>query len=249
MMTRWKAFTIHLTISATIAVGVSALMLMLWYTSIFFAAAGGRTLLILLLGVDVIIGPLITLIIFNAKKSRKMLIFDFSVIAILQIAALIYGMSVMFQSRPVYVAFTKDSFSLVTANEIDRTDLDLSSNPAFKSLPLTGPVFVYAEMPGNASEKKEVEYYMVFGKGLHLYPQYFKPYAEFSHLAGQAAKPVSALKELNGDRITEINQLIESSGRAEAELGFLPLQAKEMSWTVILDKSNGKVLKVLQMNP
>jgi hypothetical protein len=77
MMSRWKASSIHLALSATIAVSVLALMLLLWYAPPFFSALGGYHLLLILLGVDVSLGPLITLIIFNPKKDRKALTFDF----------------------------------------------------------------------------------------------------------------------------------------------------------------------------
>ena len=64
-LTRWKAFVLHLAISALIATTVVALVVMLWYPPPYFAAMGGETLLRLLIGVDVVLGPLITLIIFD----------------------------------------------------------------------------------------------------------------------------------------------------------------------------------------
>jgi hypothetical protein len=249
MMTRWKAFSIHIAISATIAIGISALMLMLWYTPSFFSAAGGQKLLIVLLGVDVTLGPLITLIIFNSKKSRKQLAFDFSVIGILQFAALFYGMNVMFESRPVYVAFNKDAFYLATADQIFDEDLAQSSYSEFKSLPLTGPLYVYAEMPTSKKEIDKIEFMTPFGKGLHCFPQYFKPYSENMQLAGQAAKPLAELKKLNESRIAEIDQAIKNTGRAESDLGFLPLHGVNVNFAVLLVKSDGKVLEILQMNP
>ena len=50
------------------------------------------------IGVAVVIGSLITLVIFDLKK--KALKFDLSVIAALQLAALAYGCHVRFESRP-----------------------------------------------------------------------------------------------------------------------------------------------------
>ena len=46
-------------------------------------------LILLMIGVDVVIGPLLTLIVFDPKK--KHLKFDLVVIAALQLAALAYG--------------------------------------------------------------------------------------------------------------------------------------------------------------
>lgn len=249
MMSRWKAFTYHISISATIAVAVSALILMLWYTPPFFEAVGGQKILILLLLIDVTLGPLITLIIFNTKKSRKELTIDLSIIAVVQVLALIYGMSVIFQGRPVYVVFIKDSFTLVSAVDISDTDLAKSKHPDFNSLPLTGPVYAYSEMPTDSSERSDLVLKLLHGKDLPCFPQYYKPYAENSHIAARAAKPMSELIKLNGDRAPEIKDAIQGSGRAESELGFLPLRAKEKDITVIVGKSDGKILDILQMRP
>jgi hypothetical protein len=110
-LNRWQASAIHLGISAAIGIGVVVLMLALWYPQHYFAAMGGDTLIMLLIGVDVVIGPLITLIIFDPKK--KNLRFDLAVIALLQSAALVYGCSIMFKARPVYNVFVVDRFEVI----------------------------------------------------------------------------------------------------------------------------------------
>lgn len=88
-MTRGKAAAIHLGISALVAAAVIGLMLMLWYPPPYFEAMGGETLLMLIVGCDVIIGPLITLIIF--KPHKKGLKTDLTIIGCVQVAALAYG--------------------------------------------------------------------------------------------------------------------------------------------------------------
>lgn len=248
MMSRWKASFIHLSLSATIAVSVLALMLLLWYAPPFFSAVGGYHVLLILLGVDVTIGPLITLIIFNPKKSRKALTFDFSVIALLQISALIYGMSVMFHARPVFVVFSSDSFDLVTANMLNKEDIAKARHPEYRSLPLTGPIYVYSEMPTDIKDRNEVVMSLLSGKDLPQFPQYYQAYAKHMSTAGQAAKPISELKALNPDRLAEIENAVSATGQKEAELGYLPLRTKHKNIVVIVDKS-GKVLTTLQMHP
>lgn len=248
-MSRWKASLIHLTISAVIATMVLALMLLLWYPNPFFAAVGGQQVLLILLGVDVTVGPLITLTVFNTKKSRKALSFDLSVIAILQVAALIYGMSVVFQARPVFVVFSKDSFDLVTANMISNEDIAKARNPDYRTLPLTGPVYVYSEMPTGIKERNEVVMGAFSGKDLPQFPQYYMPYDEHKAAAGRAAKPLAELKKKNPDRTAEIADTIRNSGRAEVDLGYLPLRAKYQDQAVLVGKSDGQVLEVLRMRP
>lgn len=248
-MSRWKASLIHLTISAVIATAVLALMLLIWYPYPLFAAVGGQQVLMILLGVDVTLGPLVTLIIFNAGKSRKALGFDLSVIAILQVTALVYGMSVVFHARPVFVVFSKDSFDLVTANMLNEEDIAKARNPDYRSLPLTGPVYVYSEMPTDIKEKNEVVLSAFSGKDLPQYPQFYLPYDEHGAVAGLVAKSVAELKKLNPARIAEIDNSVHASGRIESDVGFLPLRAKYQDQAVLVGKSDGKVLALLPMHP
>jgi hypothetical protein len=248
-ISRQKAFLIHLSISAAIAAAVVALMLLLWYKPPFFSALGGKHLLLILLGVDVTLGPLITLLIFNPLKSRKALGFDLSVIAVLQSAALIYGMSVMFHSRPVYVVFSKGSFDLITANMLSKQDIAQAKYPAYRSLPLTGPVYVYSEMPSDIKERNQLVFSAMEGKDLPQFPQYYMPYSEYGSVEGSATRPIAELKQLNPGLVAEIDRSEQSSGRKESDIGFVPLRAKYQDQAVLLGKSDGKVLGLLKVNP
>jgi hypothetical protein len=248
-ISRRKAFLIHLTISVAIAASVIALMLLLWYKPPFFSALGGKHILLILLGVDVTVGPLITLIIFNPLKSRKALTFDLSVIAALQAAALIYGMSVVFQARPVFVVFSKGSFDLITANMLTKKDIAQAKYPGYRSLPLTGPIYVYSEMPDDIKERNDLVFSAMSGKDLPQFPQYYMPYNEHGAVEGRAAKPIAELKKLNPRLVAEIDRSVHASGRGESDVGFVPLRAKYQDQAVLLGKSDGKVLALLEVNP
>src|SRR5690348_12777714 len=100
-VSRWQASGLHLLISIAIAAGVVTVMLSLWYPGPLFEAAGGNDLLLILVGVDVAVGPLITLVIFRPGKPG--LKFDLSAIAALQIAALAYGMHAVYLGRPAFI--------------------------------------------------------------------------------------------------------------------------------------------------
>jgi len=248
-MSRWKACLIHLVISAAIATAVLALMLLIWYPNPLFSAVAGQQVLLILLGVDVTLGPLVTLIIFNPLKSRKALTFDLTVIAILQIAALIYGMSVVSHARPVFLVFSKDSFDLVTANMLSDDDIAKAEYPQFRSLPLTGPVYVYSEMPSDTKKRNEVVLSSFSGKDLPQYPQYYTPYSEHMTAAGRVARPLAELRKLNPDRSAEIDKAVRDSGRPEEGLGYLPLHAKYKDLTVLVGKGDGQTMVLLPMRP
>src|SRR3954452_13602215 len=120
-MSRWKASGLHLLISILIASVVLTLMLGLWYPGPLFEAMGGEGLVFLLVGVDVVLGPLITLIVFKAGKRGLKL--DLAIIGLVQLAALLYGAHIMFIARPAFIAFVKDQFQVASAAQIDPENL------------------------------------------------------------------------------------------------------------------------------
>ena len=117
-LNRWQAAGSHLALSAIIGATVLAAMIFVWYPPPYFEAAGGNDLVLLMLGVDVALGPLLTLAVFNPRKGMGKLRFDLAVIAFFQLAALAYGVHVMFIARPSYLVFAVDRFDLVMANTL-----------------------------------------------------------------------------------------------------------------------------------
>ncbi len=111
-----RAFAIHLALSS-VAVGVLAiLMLRVWYPPPFFMFDGGWQVLRIVLAVDVVAGPLLTLVVFNRAKPE--LRRDLIIIGILQIAAFAYGAWVMHAYRPAFMVYVDATFHSVNWQEI-----------------------------------------------------------------------------------------------------------------------------------
>jgi len=68
MQRRFTASLVHLMISLVLVASILALVIFVWYPSPYFGVMGVKTVMLILALVDVTIGPLITLIIFNPKK-------------------------------------------------------------------------------------------------------------------------------------------------------------------------------------
>src|SRR6187402_1763816 len=105
-MSRWKAAAIHLSISASIGLLAAALIFGVWYPPPYSKATGADELVLLLMGVDIVLGPMLTLVVFRSGK--KSLRLDLTVIAIMQTCALLYGMSVVVRARPVFIVGVDD---------------------------------------------------------------------------------------------------------------------------------------------
>jgi hypothetical protein len=246
---RFTASGLHLAISATIALAVIIGMKLVWYPDPYFQATGASGLILILVAVDVTIGPLITLVVFNLRKPRLELKRDLSIIALFQIAALLYGIHVVFVARPVYAVFNVNSFDLVVASEIDPGELKKAQRDEFKSLPLWGPQIIAAKWPSDRQESKTLFFSSVLG-GADLYdlPRYYVPYEELIQQAKAAAKPLAMLrKKAGGD--ASVDRFIAKSGYQETQLGFVPLRGKRMSLSVVLRRDNGKVVGFLPIDP
>lgn len=115
-MTRLKAFATHLGISLIIFLVVLYFILFQWYPFPFFTTDGGWKGIQILAFVDVVLGPLLTLIVF--KPGKKHLKIDMTVIGLVQAAALAWGIWVIHHERPAAAVFVEDYFSTVTTYDI-----------------------------------------------------------------------------------------------------------------------------------
>ena len=244
--TRWRAAALHLCLSALVAASVFSFIFFLWYPGALFKEAGGRELFALIAGVDVCLGPLITLIIF--KRGKKGLKFDLATIAFLQLCALSYGVSVLYESRPVWIVFVKDRFELVRANNIFDKDLAEGKAP-FDSRPITGPRLAAARLPTDPDEQLRLGLSALRGHDVQDYPKYLVSYQSQQAAAAAKAMPISRLRELNPTKRDTVDKWLKRLGRGEQGVGFLPMRAGRVDLTVFLDRRTGAFLGTADLRP
>jgi len=243
---RWRAAPIHLALSAMVAATIFAIAYFVWYPGAMFDAAGGRDLFLLIAGVDVTVGPLITLIIFNPRK--RWLKLDLAIIGVVQLIALAYGTYVLFEARPVWTVYVKDRYELVRANEIDEAER-AKAKPPFDALSITGPRLVAARLPTDPDEQFKLAISAAGGVDVQSYPRYYIPYDEARSQVISHARPIAKLADYNPGRGAEIAALPKRFGLPESRLGFLPMRAGKQDLTVIVDKSNADYLGTLGLKP
>jgi hypothetical protein len=246
-MTRWKAALIHLSISVAIGLISVALIFGVWYPRPYSNAAGANELVVLLLGVDVVLGPLLTLVVFRAGK--KGLRFDLAMIALVQICAFSYGMSVVVRARPAFVVGAIDRFTLVLANDLDPRDLAKTSNPQFRAPPWTGPRVVGAELPTDTNLRNELAFSGAGGKDIEKFPRY---YVDYSRVAAQLlahARPLDALRQKHPESTPTIDAWLHDHARDAASVMWVPMNSQRISLTMLLDRGTGDVLDALPIDP
>jgi hypothetical protein len=242
-LSRFQAFGLHLLGSLGVGVISAALVFLVWYRWPLAAASGVTQIFLILLMVDVIIGPVITLIIFNpAKKELRR---DLAVVFLIQLAALFYGLFTVFVARPVYMVYCVDQFNLVYAYELDRAKLESAPDPQFRSLPVWKTDIIGARLPDDSKERNAILFSALQkGDDLPQLPRYYVPYSSLKPQVLAHLQPLEKLKAFNRDRTGEVDALIarySSEGRA---VGFVPVRGKAGNLAVIISRESGKVLEI-----
>jgi hypothetical protein len=244
-MTRFRAAGIHLGLSAAVISAVFLIVYMLWYPGDLFGSAGGRELFLLILAVDLTIGPLVTFIIFVPGK--RGLVFDLWVIAILQVSFLLYGVWSLSESRPVYIVFVKDRFELARASQIPDSVLEEAKMNRLTDLSWTGPELRGVRFPTDPDEQFKIAVSGMAGVDIHCYPQYHVPYDSVRGAVAKSSRELASLVKYNPG--LDPAALAKSVKRAEADVRYLPLRAGKVDLTVLVDAKNGEVLRLDAVKP
>lgn len=148
-----KVTGIHLVISLVIFLMVLYLILFVWYPEPFFTAEGGWSGIRLMFLVDMVLGPSLTFIVYNANKSSKEKILDFSVIGLVQLIALVWGGNMVQSQRPLAVVFWRDAFYTVTADYLDKQNI---KHEKLLAISKSSPAWLVVEEPKSLQATKEV---------------------------------------------------------------------------------------------
>lgn len=243
-MSRLRAASIHLFICAVVGAVLLALFWFVWYPAPLFRAVGGLDIFLMLLGIDVTLGPLLTLIVF--KPGKKTLKFDLAVIALLQVTALTYGVYTLLIARPVYVAGLGHRFDVIHANDVSDASLKLAN----RSLPWTGPLWTGIKPPSDPKEREKVLFSSVDGGGDYgSLPQYHAPLESMRAELLQRAQPVSELKRLNSNSAAAIDEWLAARGYSDKTAVFQGLAARSQDMAVVLDAKTAAVVGIAPFKP
>lgn len=233
----------HLILSALVASLAAAVVFGLWYPGAYSALAGGRSLFLLLIAVDVVCGPLLTTIVYSPAKPRSELIRDIGIIVGLQFAALVYGLYSVAQARPVYLGYESGRFRVVSAADIDPSSLSKAPE-ALRQLSWTGPRslgvrLLGPEDPGYADSIVSA----LAGLPPAFRPERWLPYDQVTKRLQADLNPMSMLKTKHPDAVAQIDALMSSTGLAENQVGYLPVEAEKAEpsdWVAVVQRDNGK---------
>lgn len=105
------ASLVHILISVALISVLAYLMYTRWYPSVLFFIDGGWEGIKIIIWVDVVLGPLLTFVVFNRLK--KELKRDLSIIGFLQIGCLLAGAYVIYIERPLAITLGGGEFRTI----------------------------------------------------------------------------------------------------------------------------------------
>jgi hypothetical protein len=239
---RLLATSWHLVVSSALAVVVAFVVLGVWYPGALSHLSGGTELFWIVITVDVVLGPLITLSIFDIRKPNKELRRDISMIALLQLAALIYGMQTLAQARPAVLALEGSRVRVVRALEISNESL--AAAPAgLRELSLWGPRQV-ATRQIEANEVLQAAEQALLGNDIGMRPEFWLPADQTAAAWIKAARPATDLleqKRFVGDA-PAIEAAFRATGLTPAALKYLPVIARTTDRTLLIDANLGTIV-------
>lgn len=249
---KWKerglAAGIHLLASLVVASIAAVLVFMVWYPYPYREVAGGSGLFRLIVAVDVVLGPLLTLIVFNRAKPRKELWRDLSVIAVLQLAALGYGLWTMYQVRPVYLVHEVDRFKVVTPLDIDLAELS-QAKPEFQRLPLHGIRVIGVRAAHDGAERLNDITSGLAGKDISAMPGRWQELDADNQAQIRArARDVAFLRARTKDSGQALDRVIAAAGLTPEQVIALPLVSQRYDWTVLMDRRDLRIIGYLPID-
>ncbi len=234
---RLKAAVIHLFLTVAIASLVSILVFLYWYPDEYVEISGGINLLKMIIGVDLVCGPLITLVIFNPKKKKLELWRDLTVVAVLQLTLLAYGLHAISAAKPLFLVLEIDRFKVITAPQLEAAALAALPEQLQPKKFSLGPMILSIRPPVDSSERNMVTFESVQGgRDYAERPDFYRSYDSTARSQALArAKPISAfLSNYPGQQSGAAR--LAAKGKTEiSRLKYLPVVARQ-DWIAVLDE-------------
>lgn len=241
------AMAIHFAVTAVFAGIAAALIFLVWFPAPFHTMIGGTELFLLVVGCDLALGPLLSLVIYNSRKSRRELITDYTIVGIVQIAALVYGVYIVAGTRPVAVAFARDRIEIVSARDIPDDELAAARDPQYATLPWTGPRYVNVFI--SPADEQEAMFAALSGKEEMTRPRFYQPYETALPEIRQRAATLEDLLAKHPEARPKVEAAVADANVPRERLRWLPVRHQKGFWTALIDTDTGRPAGYVDLDP
>jgi hypothetical protein len=251
MQFRLKAFSLHLLSSAIVLTLILGSLYFGWYRWPGWHLTDVTRVVFVMVCVDVVLGPTLTLIIANKNKPRRELVRDIGIIVVVQLCALIYGSVSLWSGRPLYYAFSENVLQLVQAYDIDAAEAESGRrlNPGLSPHWYSRPRWIWAPLPQNAEESgKIVASAVTGGDDVVSMPKYFKPWEDGFPALRSQLKKVDDVAYFGKNEKTKLKERMKAAGLADDQSNSMPLTGRGHPLLAVFDPATLKITATLKAN-
>ncbi len=246
LRSKLKAGAVHLGGSAVLLAIFLTLLAGYWYPSPYLQLEEGWRVTLILVGVDLAVGPLLTMIVYKPVKPG--LRFDLTVIVTLQLAFFAWGTWVTYAERPAYVVFNVDRFTILSGSDVvhaDKARAELQRDAG------SGPMMVYAPPPRTRAEQSELVLGVIMG-GEQSYAyraERYEPYRDHVDAVLAAGTDVEAKFADRPEVKAKLADFLAARPGKLENYAFLPIEGRKHDMMVALDRTTGEVAGYIDVDP
>ncbi|ONG38724.1 type IV pilin accessory protein [Alkanindiges hydrocarboniclasticus] len=241
MSKRIKFFLTHLAISILIAIFVSGVIFFLWYPMPLAKSVGVTHIVMIMLTVDVVIGPFFTLLVY--KETKKTLKLDLILVILFQVLAFLCGFYTIIHGRPAWIVYNVNGFELIRVNDINQKSLKNAEEFYHKPSWLT-PKYVAVKSAKSIKQHNEDVFMETFrGISLAQCPDRYMLLEQAKQQLQQHAQRLKLLNQFNDK--ASVQAVLKRYPEASA---WIPLKATVIDMTVLID-NHGEVIKIVDLRP
>lgn len=248
MKSRLKAFGWHFCGSLCLLLLVLGTLYLGWYRWPGWYLTGVLHVLPVMIGVDVVLGPLMTFVIASPSKSSRMLARDIGCIVAVQLVALLYGCGALWQGRPLYYTFSENELSVVQAMDLNPAEIELGrkSNPALAPHWFSLPRWIWAPLPQDSQTRDAIVTSAVTGGfDVTAMPRYFKDWSQGLPELRKRLQKVDDLRYFSGAQRKVLRERMKQRGFAPDDPITLPMTGHGVPLLAVFDPKTLQIKALL----
>jgi hypothetical protein len=251
MKFRFKAFGLHVFGSTCLFVVALGCLYLGWYRWPGWYLSGALTIALLMAGIDVVLGPLLTLIIANPAKPRRELARDICIIVVVQLVAAGYGLTTLWHGRPLYYTYSERFLEMVQAGDLSKEQIALGQklNPALAPHWYSLPRWIYVPLPKDKTLSDQIMQSSIQGgDDVIQMPRYYRPWNEGLPELRTRLRVVGEMTEIGLHDKELVAARMRDMGVAAGQRVALPMMGRGRPLVAIIDPATASIRTLIKLD-
>ena len=217
-----------------------------WFPHSFSKLGGFSETALMLIFVDLVLGPLLVFIVY--KEGKRFLAFDINTLLAIQLGAFVFGAYSLYLKHPAYAVFTVDRFTLANVSQLYPQQHWLEQ---IRASFFSSPQFVIAKSPDNAKKRNALMFNVLLNgePDINERPALFEPLEQHIDTVFSKSIPINQLFQ-NSKTKEKLTQFYKQYGGKPSDYAYFPLvgnNKKDMIW--VFNRSTAQAIGIIDSDP